>query len=466
MKKSRRIFLRRSGEVLGGAAFAATFRQMGLINALAQDHATQAAAPDYKALVCIFMFGGNDGNNMIIPYDNYNAPGGYAAARGTLAIPQANLLQITPPSQAGVRYGLHPNLSPEVATPTSGPGLLPVWQAGKLAVLCNVGPLVQPLTRQQYMTGLPRPENLFSHEDQTNQHQAAVTQGTFVNPLTGWGGRMADKTGMLNGTATFPMIVSMAGAPLWGTTDATRPFVPSSGISGFPNPPTSDARYQAMQNLLTIDRQSALNNAASDTMQRAIANTDLLNQALNSNPTFNVPFPSTGLGNQLRNVAKTIINRSLFGMQRQIFFCSIGGFDTHTDQLTAQNSLFTQLSQAMYAFYKATEQFSVLGAVTTFTMSDFGRTFLATDSGSDHAWGNHQFIMGGAVQGGNFFGTFPTLLAGGPDDTGNQGRWIPTTALDQYGATLGKWFGLAQADQAFVFPKIGNFPTADLGFLV
>jgi uncharacterized protein (DUF1501 family) len=465
MKKSRRIFLRRSGQALGGAAFAATFRSMGLINALAQDHAIQAAAPDYKALVCIFLFGGNDANNMIVPYDNYNAPGGYAATRGALAIPQANLLQVTPAGQGGLRYGLHPNLSPEVAAPTQAAGLLPVWQAGKLAVLCNVGTLAQPLTRQQYQSGAPRPDSLFSHEDQTNQHQAAIVSNTLLNPLSGWGGRMADKTGGLNGTATFPMIVSMAGAPLFATTDSTRPLVPSGGLSGFPNPPTNDARYQAMQYLLTVDRQPALNNAASDTMQRAVANTDLLNQALNATPAFNVPFPSTGLGNQLKNVAKTIINRSLFGLQRQIFFCSLGGFDTHTDQLATHNTLYTQLGQAMYAFYKATEQYSVLSAVTTFTMSDFGRTFLPTTSGTDHAWGNHQFIMGGAVSGGNFFGTFPNLLVTGPDDSGSQGRWIPTTALDQYGATLGKWFGLAQTDQAFVFPNINKFATADLGFL-
>lgn len=465
MKKSRRVFLRRSGEALGGAAFAATFRHMGLISALAQKRTIDDPAPDYKALVCIFLFGGNDGNNTIIPYDNYNAPGGYAAARGVLAVPQANLLQVTPPSQGGVRYGLHPNLSPEVATPTQATGLLPVWQANKLAVLCNVGTLLRPLTRSQYLSGIGRPDNLFSHDDQANQHQSSILQGTLLNPLSGWGGRMADKTGMLNGSATFPMIVSMSGTPLWGTTNTTRPFVPTSGLSGFPNPPTNDVRYQALQYLLTIDRQAPLNNAASDTMQSAIANTDLLNQALNTNPTFTVPFPSTGLGNQLKNVAKTIINRSLFGLQRQIFFCSLGGFDTHTGQLSAHDSLFRQLSQAMYAFYKATEQHSVLNAVTTFTMSDFGRTFLPTEDGSDHAWGNHQFVMGGAVVGGNFYGTYPTLQAGGPDDTGSQGRWIPTTALDQYGATLGKWFGLVQADQGFVFPNLSQFATADLGFL-
>jgi uncharacterized protein (DUF1501 family) len=449
---------------LGGAVFASSVRSFGLVNALAQDTKGDSPAPDYKALVCIFLFGGNDCNNMVIPYDGH---ANYATRRGVLAIPQGSLLQISPPSQAGVKYGLHPNLSPEVATPTEKAGLLPLWNSGKLAALCNVGTLVQPLTRTQYQTGSPRPDNLFSHEDQTSQHQSAFAINTFLNPPTGWGGRLADKTTMLNGGATFPMIVSMQGAPLFATTDTTRPLVPSGGLSGFPNPPTSDARYNAMKDLLTIDRQSKLVDAGSDTMQRAIANTDLLNLALNDATSVTTVFPSTGLGGQLRQVARVIAKRStLFGMQRQVFFCSLGGFDTHEDQLTPQSNLFKTLSQAMKAFYDATVELTVDSSVTTFTLSDFGRTLVPTGGGSDHGWGGHQFVMGGAVVGGNFYGTFPTLTPAGPDDTGSQGRWIPKTALDQYGWTLAKWFGLASADMGTVFPNIANFSTQDLGFMI
>lgn len=271
---------------------------------------------------------------------------------------------------------------------------------------------------------------------------------------------------MLNGSATFPMIVSLSGSPLFATSDSTRPLVPSSGLTGFTAPVSTDPRYTAMQFLMTIDRQNGLVNANSDTMQRAVANTDLLNQALNDATSVTTVFPSGGLGGQLRQVARVIAKRStLFGMQRQIFFCSIGGFDTHENQLTPQASLFSQLSQGMKAFYEATVELGVSSSVTAFTLSDFGRTLLPTGSGSDHAWGSHQLIMGGAVLGGDFYGTYPTLTPGGPDDTGSQGRWIPKTSLDQYGWSLARWFGLAPADMGSVFPNIANFAPQDLGFL-
>jgi uncharacterized protein (DUF1501 family) len=465
MKKSRRVFLRRSGMALGGAVFTSSVRSLGLINALAQSgKGEDSAAPDYKALVCIFLFGGNDCNNMVIPYDGY---ANYSTQRGVLAIPQASLLQISPPSQSGVVYGLHPSLSPEVATPTQMTGLLPLWTSGKLAILPNVGTLIQPLTRAQYQAGAPRPVNLFSHEDQADQHQSAIIANTTLNPPTGWGGRLADKTGMLNGGATFPMIVSTAGTNLFSTSDTTRPLVPSGGLSGFTSPIASDPRYQAMQNLMTLDRQSKVIDAASDTMQRAVANTDLLNQALNDSTSVTTVFPNTGLGNQLKQVARVIAKRStLFGMQRQVFFCSLGGFDTHENQLTPQAGLFAQLSQAMKSFYESTVALGVASSVTTFTLSDFGRTLIPTGSGSDHGWGSHQFVMGGSAIGGEFYGAFPTLTPAGPDDQGSQGRWIPKTALDQYGWTLAKWFGLATTDKGTVFPNISNFTTQELGFLV
>ena len=464
MKKSRRVFIQRSGMALGGAVFSSSVRSLGLMNALAQNgRQIEAAAPDYKALVCIFLFGGNDCNNMVIPYDGYT---NYANRRGVLAIPQASLLQISPPSQPGVIYGLHPSLSPEIGMPTQMPGLLPLWSSQKLAILPNVGTLIQPLTRQQYLTGAPRPVNLFSHEDQADQHQSAIIANTMLSPLTGWGGRMAEKAAMLNGSATFPMIISTAGTNLFSTSDTTRPLVPSGGLSGFPNPIANDPRYQAMQNLLTLDRKSQVIDAASDTMQRAIQHTDLLNQALNDNTSVTTVFPSTGLGNQLKQVARVIAKRAtIFGMQRQIFFCSLGGFDTHENQLTPQGSLFAQLSQAMKAFYDATVALGVDSSVTTFTLSDFGRTLVPTGTGSDHGWGGHQFVMGGSVIGGNFYGAFPDLTPAGPDDQGSQGRWIPKTALDQYGWTLAKWFGLAVADKGTVFPNISNFTIQELGFL-
>lgn len=476
MKKSRRVFLRRSGVALGGAVLTSSMKSLGFMSAFAQsdkqgEGGTKpgAAAPDYKALVCIFMFGGNDCNNMVIPYDGY---ANYALRRGVLAIPQGSLLQISPPSQAGVKYALHPSLSPEVAVPAQMKGLLELWNGtgapgtSKVAVVPNVGTLIQPLTRTQYLGGSPAPENLLSHEDQADQLQSAVVANTTLIPLTGWGGRMADQTGMLNGTATFPMIVSMGGTAVFGTSDNSRMLVPGSGLSGFTNPIANDPRYQAMQNILTLDRASGVINAASDTMQRAIQHTDLLNQALNDNTSVTTVFPNTGLGNQLKKVARVIAKRStLFNMQRQVFFCALGGFDTHEDQLTPQAGLFSQLSQAMRAFYDSTVTLGVANSVTTFTLSDFGRTLIPTGSGSDHGWGGHQFVMGGSVLGGDFYGPFPTLTPGGADDMGNQGRWIPKTSLDQYGWTLAKWFGLDPAVKGTVFPNLVNFTTQELGFI-
>jgi uncharacterized protein (DUF1501 family) len=463
MKKSRRVFLRRSGCALGGAIFASTVNRFSLVNAMAQTKQPNAGAPDYKALVCIYLGGGNDGNNMVVPIDSYQAPDGspdgypaYAALRGPLVIPQGSLLPISPIG-LGKTFGLHPSMT----------ALQGLFANQRLAVLCNVGTLVAPMTRAQYLANsVQRPDNLFSHDDQTDQYQSAVLTNTLVNPPTGWGGRLADGTGGLNGGSNFPMIVSLSGAPLFGTTNLTRPLVPGSNLSGFPSQPTTDARYNAMQYLLTVDRGATLVNSQSDVMQRAVANTSLLNQALNDNTSVVTAFPSTGIGNQMRSIARVIAKRSiLFGLQRQIFFASLGGFDTHTGQLSSHTTLFTQLSLAMKAFYDATVELGVSSSVTTFTMSDFSRTLKPTADGSDHAWGSHQFIMGDAVIGGRFYGTYPTLKTSAFNDSGNEGRWIPTTALDQFGATLSRWFGLADADLPTVFPNLSHFTTANLGFL-
>lgn len=463
MKKSRRVFLRRSGCALGSAIFASTFNRFGMVSALAQGKQPNAGVPDYKALVCIYLGGGNDCNNTVVPLDSYQAPDGtpdgypaYAALRGPLVIPQANLLPVTPIG-LGKTFGLHPNM-PELQT---------LFSSQRLAVLCNVGTLVSPMTRTQYLNNsVQRPDNLFSHDDQTSQHQSAILTNTLVNPPTGWGGRLADFTGPLNGGSGFPMIVSLSGAPLFGTSNQTRPLVPSGGLSGFPSQPTTDARYNAMQYLLSIDRSPTLINAQSDLMQRSITNSSLLNQALNDSTSVTTVFPGTGIGSQMRSIARVIAKRSiLFGLQRQIFFASLGGFDTHTGQLSAHTSLFTQLSQAMKAFYDATVELGISSSVTTFTMSDFGRTLKPTADGSDHAWGNHQFILGDAVIGGRFYGTYPTLKTSAFNDSGNEGRWIPTTALDQFGATMSRWFGLADADLPTVFPNLSHFSTSNLGFL-
>lgn len=477
-EQTRREFFRRTScAALGAAAFGASLKQFGLMSALAQDNvgamgaqgtAAAAAAP-YKALVCIFMFGGNDANNMVVPVDatRYAA---YNAVRGPsgLAIAQGSLLPINPPS-AGA-FGLHPNMT-ELAS---------LFNSQKVAVVANVGSLVQPLTRAQYRSGSSRPYQLFSHNDQQEIWQSARGD---VRTQTGWGGRAADKVVALNQGSGFPITTTVAGSAVFAQGLVTQPLgiapAPTAlnqvlVLSGFNTSPEATARKNSMDFLRTIDRQATLVAVASDQTEQAIQ----VRAALQVDPVLATQFPGSGIGNQLKQVAKVMkLNQTTLGLSRQVFFCSIGGFDTHQNQLAAHQSLYSQLSQAMNAFYNATVELGIQNSVTTFTQSDFGRTFEPSGSnagvvGSDHGWGGHQFVMGGSVLGGNFYGVngangtvFPTLQLTGPDDADDRGRWIPTTAVEQFGATLSSWFGVSAADLPTVFPLLSRFATPNLGFV-
>ena len=473
MATSRRDFLRTSTCALGAAALLTGIEQFGMVNAFAQQSSPDFTPSGYKALVCIFLSGGNDGNNTVIPYTDYNNPGGYAAVRSgsTLAIPQANLLQVQPLSTQSRVFGFHPNMVE----------MQQLFQQQRLAVLCNTGTLVQPLNKSQYQSGVGRPSQLFSHSDQVAQQQSSVS--TNVSQ-TGWGGRTADQLFSINGSAPLPMIITLAGTTLFATGTNTRQLsvgdsnTPLSSVlvlSGFDSTASSIARRAAYDQLRTIDNNAMLVRASSDVTTQALQ----ASAALSTNPTITTTFPTNfSIGRQLLQVARLIkanFTQASLGLNRQIFFCSLGGFDTHSGQLAQQVTLLAQLSQAMKAFYDFTNtEMNIANQVTTFTMSDFGRTFLpggsGTNVGSDHGWGNHQFIMGGAVRGGDFYGTYPTLALGGPDDTDSgstpRGRWIPTTSVDQYAATLASWYGLASSDIPLVFPFVSRFPSANLGFLM
>jgi uncharacterized protein (DUF1501 family) len=420
--------------------------KFGLVSALAQ------GTTDYKALVCIFLFGGNDSNNMIVPIDTNYA--NYQTIRATLALPQGSLL----PLQVGgaANFGLHPNL----------PDLQGLFNNQKvLAVLRNVGTLVQPTTRQQYQSHGSLPQNLFSHSDQQNQWQTTQLSGL---PNAGWAGKVADKVQpTFNSSAMFPPILSVAGSTIFSTGITTRPFTMRPGLSGIDSSAATQARFLGVQQLLTFDTGISLVQAASTVTQQAIHESQILATALKNIPAIQTPFPANnGLASQLKQVAQVIAARSALGIGRQIFFCSVGGFDTHSDQLNTQVGQYSQLSPAMAAFYGATQELGVANQVTAFTLSEFSRTFQpGSNGGTDHAWGGHQLMMGGAVKGNALYGTFPTLALGGPDDTGSNGRWIPSTSVDQYAATLASWFGVANADLPAIFPNLANFPTANLGFL-
>jgi uncharacterized protein (DUF1501 family) len=446
---SRRDFMRLTCCSAAGAALVGGLSKFGLVSAFAQ------GATDYKALVCIFMFGGNDSNNMIVPIDSRYT--GYQQARSVLALPQTQLLPLQIGNQAP--YALHPNM----------PEMQSLFNNQKnLAVLSNVGTLVQPTSQQTYQQYKNLPQNLYSHSDQQDQWQSAQLLGT---PNAGWAGRVADKVqSSFNSAAQFPPVLSVSGSPIFATGDVSRPFTmypgQTPGLQGFDSSAASQARFLATQQLLTFDNGLSLVQSANSVTSHAVQYSVVLANALKSLSPLQTPFPNNYLGDQLKQVAQVIATRAALGMGRQIFFCSYGGFDTHSDQLLQQVDLLTKVSQSMSAFYQATQELGVSNQVTTFTLSEFSRTLQpGSNGGTDHAWGSHQLILGDAVKGNNVYGTFPTLALGGPDDAGNNGRWIPTTALDQYAATLATWFGVQATDLPAIFPNLANFPTSNLGFM-
>jgi uncharacterized protein (DUF1501 family) len=448
---TRRDFLRLACCSAATASMVGGLSKFGLVSAMAQ------GSTDYKALVCIFFFGGNDSNNLIVPIDTAGYTN-YQTIRANLALSKASLLPLQIGGQAN--FGFHPNL----------PELQALFNTNKsLAVLTNVGTLVQPTTRQNYQQFQNVPQNLFSHSDQQDQWQTTQLSGL---PNAGWAGKVADKIGpTFNTGAQFPPILSVAGNPIFCTGDVSRPFTMSPGstpgVQGIGTSAAGQARFQSMQELLTFDTGISMVQAASAVTGQSVQQGALLSSALKNIPAIQTVFPSNnGLASQLKQVAQVIAARSALSVNRQIFFCSQGGFDTHSDQLPTQVSLYTQLSQAMSAFYQATQELGVASNVTTFTLSEFSRTFQpGSNGGTDHAWGGHQLMMGGAVKGNAMYGQFPTIALAGPDDTGSNGRWIPSTSVDQYAATLASWFGVADTDLPTIFPNLANFTAANLGFL-
>jgi len=502
---SRRQFIRQAAcAAVGTAAMSSAIRDLRFMNAaVAQSNIT-----DYKALVCIFLAGGNDSNNLIIPtlpseYTNY------AAIRTPiLAIPQANILNLdgayAPTNNDGHTYGLHP-CCPELRT---------LFGQGKLAMLFNTGTLAHPMTKTQYFnTPSQRPPQLFSHADQVTQWETSVPDQPA---LTGWGGRCADLLNAVQTNAPVSLSVSLAGANTFEVGSVVSQYSVSTGgainLQG-----VSGARLTALTNILGLQYPNMQVQAYSTIADHAINTGALLNSAIlatadptpppitqfwttpfpGSNP-FQVVTPTSGakfnssLGPQLKMIARLIEagHRAAgpsngFGMKRQIFFCQVGGYDLHSGQTDApaggsvlngsHANLLAEISQCMNAFQAAMDQIGTLHSdpdfskrVTAFTCSDFGRTFQGNGQGSDHGWGNHHMIMGGAVHGKQTYGKFPALTLSGPDDTSmsnGTGRWIPSTSCDQYFATLATWFGVDAGNLSAVFPNLGRFPTSNLGFV-
>lgn len=450
---SRRAFLQRSTALslaAGAAPWALTLAALG--------EAAAATATDYKALVCVFLYGGNDYANTLVPYDqpSYDA---YQGFRSNLAIDHSTLgPTVLSPSVAlpnGIQYALAPGLAP----------LMPVFDAGQMSVILNVGTLVQPTTKTQYTNqSVKLPPKLFSHNDQQSFWQASSSEGAS----SGWGGRMGDLFASGNGNATFTCVNVANDAVYLTGKQAVQYQVTSNGsvpVNGIKSALFgSTACSSALKNLLVAQSTQLFEREYARVAQRSIDANDTLTSAL-ANANVTTVFPTgNDLASQLKLVARMIAARNTLGAKRQVFMVALGGFDTHSGLTTAHPTLMTKLGSALAAFHQSTVELGVSNAVTTFTGSDFGRTLLSNSDGSDHGWGNMQFVLGGAVKGKSFVGTAPNLGNNGPDDAG-QGRLIPTTSVDQVGATLASWFGVSATDQLTVLPNLGNFSTKNLGFL-
>ncbi|MBT8089401.1 MAG: DUF1501 domain-containing protein [Gammaproteobacteria bacterium] len=447
---NRRDFLRTSG---AAAVFAAT-------PGLAYSQVVGSAGPfdDYRALVCVFMFGGNDSFNMLVP--NTEAEyGAYASSRQNLAIPQNDLLEIMPGSSTIAAFGLHPSMG----------GIKGLFDSGDAAFVTNVGPLVEPTTKDQYMNGsVTLPPQLFSHNDQ--QDQWASLRGN-VPSKTGWAGRMADL--IQSGVAQQQMATnaSLFGANLFQSAEETVAYVmgPAGPIQfeGFSTDPNNILfeQREAFRRVVEAQYGSVYERGFAEIQRRAINAADIVTAAIDAAQPINAAFPQSQLGTQLRTVARLIAVRDRLQMKRQVFFVATGGFDSHDNQNDNQPGLLGGISDAITAFHEATLELGVADSVTTFTQSDFGRTLTSNGDGTDHAWGGNQLVVGGAVNGRELYGSFPLLEIGGPEDVGG-GRMIPSTSADQYAATLAKWFGIPEIDLDVVAPNLDNFAEPDLGFMI
>ena len=455
---SRREFLKRTAAFgsLGTAGSAA-------LNMAALSRAAAFDATDYRSLVCVFLYGANDNYNTYIPYDTDDY-GIYASARPSLSIPRDDLSGTVLQPKSGLTGGKQFALAPQFSS------LHDLWQAEKMGVLLNVGPLMQPTTKQEYLNNsVPIPPRIFSHNDQQSVWQSLSAEGS----TTGWGGRMADF--FLSGTSTVDMFsaISVTGSSVFLSGEAVVPYqvTPEGSItlvselqSAYGHESVSNAIRQIMTGQLgPFDDINLIKEAHIDVVNRSLAANELLSSAL-SGIELNTQFGQGPLSAQLELVAKVIAARHSIGVSRQVFFVGLGGFDVHNNQAVDHPPLLAEVNEAIQQFYNATEELSIADQVTTFTASDFGRTLSSNDDGTDHGWGSHHIIVGGAVAGGDYYGELPELGDNGINDVG-RGRLLPTTSVEQMAATLGAWFGCSDSQLIDVLPALTEFSERDLGFM-
>ncbi len=454
-RAGRRAFVQRLGQ-LGVAGVAAPWALN--LAALSEAAAQSSSATDYKALVCVFLYGGNDHNNTVVPYDAASHAS-YLRIRSGIALQRDALAATALPAGNGLADGRQVALSPELA------GLKPLFEQGRMAVLLNIGTLIQPTTKAQYAAAnVPLPPKLFSHNDQQSVWQSSSPEGA----TSGWGGRMGDLFLSGNGKTTFTCVNAGGNAVYMSGRQAVQYQVSSGGavaMRGLTAPLFgSQACSDALRQLVTAPHGHLMRSEYTRVTARAIDAQATLTAALAATRPIATLFPNGGLAQQLQMVARIIAAREQLSVRRQVFFVSLGGFDLH-DFLAAQHpGLLSQVGESLRAFQAAMTELGVADRVTTFTASDFGRTLTSNGDGSDHGWGSHHFVLGGAVQGGRFYGRMPEVAVNGPDDVG-QGRLLPALSVDQLAATLAVWMGVNPGDLPLVVPNIGNYSVRDLGLM-
>lgn len=455
-RHSRREFLRRASALsfLGaGAPFALNLAGIGAASA--------QTAPGYRAIVCLFLFGGNDHTNTIIPYDPAEHAE-YVNARQSIAFARDALTPTaTAPvaSQGNRPFAFHPALT----------AFKSLYDQGRLAVVANVGPLIVPTTLAQYRgRSVPLPPKLFSHNDQQSVWQANQPIGEGAR--LGWGGRMGDLLAAQNAQTIFTCISASGNAVFMSGQEVLQYQVGSNGSIAFNalsgNLYGSSSAGSAYRRVITRTSGHLFENQLGQVVSRSISANATLSASLPPASSFTVPIPAgNGLANQLNVVARIIAARGGLGTTRQVFFVSAGGYDNHDFLLDEHNRRLAAVNAAVDAFYQWLQQLQMESSVTLFTASDFGRTLTSNGDGSDHGWGAHHFVLGGAVQGGTIYGTFPQVRFGTPEDVG-QGNLLPSTSVDQYAATLGRWLGVADGSMPDVLPNVVNFGASRyLGFL-
>jgi uncharacterized protein (DUF1501 family) len=457
LKTSRRAFLQRAS-VLSLAGTATPF----VMNLASIGEAAAQTATDYKALVCIFLYGGNDYANTLIAADSQNYMT-YYNQRPTLAYPMTSLGLTTLTPRVALGGGQQFALAPEMAP------IKPIFDAGKMAVVLNVGTLIEPTTKTQYLNNSVRlPPKLFSHNDQQSFWQSSHAEGS----TTGWGGLIGDLFAASNGQSSLTCINASGNAVFLTGQDVVQYAVSTGGPIGLNSRNSlqgSTAAATLLKTLISRPVNHVLEAELANVSSRALSIFDGLTTALAAAPVTTTAFPKatdvqSTLGAQLQEVAKLISVNSKLGMKRQVFFVSTSRFDTHDGLDTLHPVLLQNLSDAMRAFYDTIVELRLDSSVVAFTASDFGRALTANNDGSDHGWGNHHFVFGGPVIGGRFYGTPPVLANNGPDDVG-QGRLLPTISVDQYAGTLASWFGVNGNNLKMVLPNIGNYAVSNLGFL-